>query len=890
MLQSTLQLRTSTVQVTTSSSRYTPMAMMASPPTPLEDNVTLRVHRKDESQPFLSVFSREYDDESSGEVAPVSVPAHGYSLAPPFQDLLLRAQVRGSQFSSSESLQSICNDHGLIDMSSKHSPAVGANDVAVTSDADNNATIESLAGNGAVVGSPNGSAAGSADGGKRSSASRLTLLKGKSAASAGSPSRRSGKSREMQVEFERHRGDGAGAPLNRRKSWSRFNSAVKWLRPSNKSRNEDFRRLFGGEVPDAVVVDDYSCAVHREILAHGRMYVCQEHFCFYANIFGWETFLVLPCKNILSIVREKTAHVIPNAIRITVSVPEHSMSPQHSTASGSSGSSSASSSSTSTGRRNKDGTRNYFFTSFVSRETSFQVLMKVWQNVLIGSHMNVLHLRNYVCRQWGHKVDTDEAKSPCRKPPGHGTGQVDSEGHALGRAGSIDEFSDVEHGDPSLREASSLGSGSDENPDASAGEETKDNEDDDSGVEWQEDECGCDEHKGKVYIDRVVCQKPSALFKLIFTPSPFMQDFYQQRGFFAMEIDNWEPRDNAGSGDVLEYRKVSYKMPMDIPMGPKFASSLEEQSVLSSSHLPNIYIVQKNVTSSGVPMGNAFSTCIRACITRGKERGTSRIVVSGSINFHKSMLSMMKKLIEREATAGMGRYFTALSESLDHYFSEDVPDGESSSPQSASVQRAAAATVEREDHRHGSSSDGAVDSDSGPKAQQSAKPKTNGQHHQTTTPLTKQADAVSGSGTLPFFSLPRIAYGLLLLLGVLIVVVLLRSLVPSTWQPVLLLGEDSHISQCPVVKCEESPPFLAQHESRSESISDGVRSPPHVQKWVEILQLQHALHEQQISQWQNLLHLTSSTLMNVSIALNHLLHRHTELIDAQLQACSHQRS
>ena len=32
----------------------------------------------------------------------------------------------------------------------------------------------------------------------------------------------------------------------------------------------------------------FSCALSREILLQGRMYVSQGWFCFYSNIFGWE--------------------------------------------------------------------------------------------------------------------------------------------------------------------------------------------------------------------------------------------------------------------------------------------------------------------------------------------------------------------------------------------------------------------------------------------------------------------------------------------------------------------------------------------------------------------------------------------------------------------------
>jgi hypothetical protein len=43
---------------------------------------------------------------------------------------------------------------------------------------------------------------------------------------------------------------------------------------------------------------------------HGRLYVTQNFVCFYANIFGWETQLVLRCAEVLQVRKEKTAFVV----------------------------------------------------------------------------------------------------------------------------------------------------------------------------------------------------------------------------------------------------------------------------------------------------------------------------------------------------------------------------------------------------------------------------------------------------------------------------------------------------------------------------------------------------------------------------------------------------
>ena len=34
---------------------------------------------------------------------------------------------------------------------------------------------------------------------------------------------------------------------------------------------------------------DYGCALQREILIQGRLYISENHVCFHANLFGWIT-------------------------------------------------------------------------------------------------------------------------------------------------------------------------------------------------------------------------------------------------------------------------------------------------------------------------------------------------------------------------------------------------------------------------------------------------------------------------------------------------------------------------------------------------------------------------------------------------------------------------
>lgn len=93
---------------------------------------------------------------------------------------------------------------------------------------------------------------------------------------------------------------------------------------------------------------DYSCAWQKEILVQGRMYLSANHFCFYANFLKWETSLIVKLQDIISISREKTAKLIPNAIEIR------------------------------TNRNEK-----YFFASFATRDKTYSTVSRVWESVLL---------------------------------------------------------------------------------------------------------------------------------------------------------------------------------------------------------------------------------------------------------------------------------------------------------------------------------------------------------------------------------------------------------------------------------------------------------------------------------------------------------------------------
>uniref|UniRef100_A0A4W5NLZ6 GRAM domain-containing protein n=1 Tax=Hucho hucho TaxID=62062 RepID=A0A4W5NLZ6_9TELE len=58
--------------------------------------------------------------------------------------------------------------------------------------------------------------------------------------------------------------------------------------PTYKQRVEEFRKLFR-ELPESErLIVDYTCALQRDILLQGRLYLSENWLCFYSNVF-WGT-------------------------------------------------------------------------------------------------------------------------------------------------------------------------------------------------------------------------------------------------------------------------------------------------------------------------------------------------------------------------------------------------------------------------------------------------------------------------------------------------------------------------------------------------------------------------------------------------------------------------
>lgn len=112
---------------------------------------------------------------------------------------------------------------------------------------------------------------------------------------------------------------------------------------ASKKRNRDFHVLFKSVPDDDYLIEDYSCALQREILAHGRLYVSEGHICFSSNILGWVTTLVMSFDEIVSVEKRSTALVFKNGLMISTLHAKH------------------------------------VFASFTSRDSTYDLIVNIWK-------------------------------------------------------------------------------------------------------------------------------------------------------------------------------------------------------------------------------------------------------------------------------------------------------------------------------------------------------------------------------------------------------------------------------------------------------------------------------------------------------------------------------
>ncbi|XP_047666410.1 GRAM domain-containing protein 2A isoform X3 [Tachysurus fulvidraco] len=81
--------------------------------------------------------------------------------------------------------------------------------------------------------------------------------------------------------------------------------------------NSQYHKLFHNIPKEENVMKVYSCALLRDILLQGRLYISRNWLCFYANLFGKDIKVCIPVGSVRLVKKHKTAGLVPNGLAIT---------------------------------------------------------------------------------------------------------------------------------------------------------------------------------------------------------------------------------------------------------------------------------------------------------------------------------------------------------------------------------------------------------------------------------------------------------------------------------------------------------------------------------------------------------------------------------------------
>ncbi|BFZ25473.1 hypothetical protein BsWGS_28512 [Bradybaena similaris] len=404
-----------------------------------------------------------------------------------------------------------------------------------------------------------------------------------------------------------------------------------------KSRSQDYHKMFKHVPRQERLIVDYSCALQKDILAQGRMYISQKWICFYAKIFNWETMLMIQCKEIIAITKEKTARVIPNAIQITTE---------------------------------KD---RYFFTSFGARDKTYMMLFRIWQNALLDQPMSPKELWTWVHYGYGDDLgltsDDDDYVAPQALEELSEKLQeefmsskeeaLDSEtatttaehNHTLSTedtdAFASDEVFNISTCDTSVTASTAKPVLSIIPPDF------LDSSDDSEGEYF----CNGHNHLEKMYLDEVFNMNIDIVFQCLFTDSPFFRNFVDSRKTFDLNLANWED-DLDDNGNKV--RNISYTLTLNNSIGPKTSPSTERQICYMMSRPGRIYHVDCECCNGGIPYADSFYAVLRYCLTRVTPT-KCRVVVTGEVRYKKPVMGMFRGMIDKSAVNGLTDYCRQLS-------------------------------------------------------------------------------------------------------------------------------------------------------------------------------------------------------------------------------------
>lgn len=416
---------------------------------------------------------------------------------------------------------------------------------------------------------------------------------------------------------------------------------------ASPKRNRDFHALFKSVPEDDYLIEDYSAALQREILLHGRLYVSEGHLCFSSNILGWVTNLVMSFDEVVSVEKKSTAVVFPNAIVVQTLQARN------------------------------------VFASFLSRDSTYDLIIGIWRI----SHPNLKSSLNGVVLDGGTGDKTEKAESIGSEELSLQDSEDEVYDEDAGEDDGIGSFTEAGEGSVAGSELSAAQmetrkvSGAVAQAVGGGGELADTAKAATNGVVPSQDfpgatshaptECGDNDlHYDKLLIDTTIPAPLGKVYSLMFGPASgtFMRKWLiEDQKSMDLQMED----DKKGLGEDKRSFSYSYIKPLNAPVGPR-QTKCNIAMTLEQFDLNKAVIVQCSTGTPDVPSGGIFLTKTRYCLMWGPENST-RLIMTFTVEW--SGKSWLRGPIEKGANDGQMSYATSITAALRTAVSSSRPTG-----------------------------------------------------------------------------------------------------------------------------------------------------------------------------------------------------------------------
>ncbi|EGV60445.1 hypothetical protein CANTEDRAFT_136927 [Yamadazyma tenuis ATCC 10573] len=394
------------------------------------------------------------------------------------------------------------------------------------------------------------------------------------------------------------------------------------LKRASKKRNKEFHQIFNKLPKSDRLIDDFSCALSRDILVQGRMYL------------RWVTNLLIPLQEVIQIEKRSTAVLFPNGMII------------------------------------KTLHQKYTFATFLSRDTSFDLLTRVWHRVLLDKEEGKVINNDYTSSVESDVSDFsegDDSEDDVDRSNLESDNDEVARRGSLSRKGSLSQNGNVTV-EPSLGEDS-------EDDTISSGEHLE------SSTNYSEEEENAEndtpnESSGKTFKGLPLVG-PS-------THSPTSNE-YVLKNQNNIDIQDDKITGLSKQGDARDYK---YVKPLKGAIGPKQTTCLITDKILEYN-LEKFILVEQATSTPDVPSGNAFKIRTRIYLNWGANNSTKIYVIT---NIEWTGKSWIKGPIEKGSIDGQKESMKILVDSVNSF----IKNGGSGGKESPSKKRSRKKSLQAE--------------------------------------------------------------------------------------------------------------------------------------------------------------------------------------------------